>query len=109
MTTDPLIVTHSLPLRGADPEKLAAALAVGPGIHEVRAEEDGLHIAITYDIRRASLDDVERALVEAGATEPAGLIEKIRLAWTRFTEENTRVSVTTPYRECCNKPPVIPK
>ncbi|MFA6021089.1 MAG: hypothetical protein WC722_12570 [Rhodospirillales bacterium] len=105
MTTDSLVVTHSLPLRGADARKLTAILSAKPGIRSILTGEDGRNAAITYDLLLLSLSDIETAVDAAGAKEPLGMLKKVRLGWTKFTEQNVRDRMLAPIRDCCNRPP----
>ncbi|MDK9720954.1 MAG: hypothetical protein OEL53_07200 [Rhodospirillales bacterium] len=105
MPTDSFIVSHSLPLRGADINKLTAILSNMQGIQAICAEERGRQVTLTYNLLLVGLSDIENAFDVAGAKEPLGLIKKIHRSWTKFTEQNARDSVLAPIRDCCNRPP----
>jgi hypothetical protein len=105
MTTDSLIVTHTIALNGAAAEALVAALTAKPGVKSVRAEANGDRFEVTYDLRHLRLDDVEQAAVAVGATPPKGVLTMIRRRWIRFTDENLFSSVSAPAAPCCNRPP----
>ncbi len=105
MTTDPLIITHTVPLRGADATSVVAALTAAPGVRHIAADAEGRHVHITYDLRHLRGDDIEKAIDGAGARPATGPLTSLRRSWRRFTEGNILASVSRPYSSCCNKPP----
>jgi len=88
MTTDPLIVTHTVRVPVAAVESALAALMPKPGIEEVHAEPDGRRVMVTYDLDRVRFDEIERALTPAGAKPSGGPVNFLRRRWVRFTENN---------------------
>lgn len=105
MTTDALIVTHTIPLNGAAAEAVIVALTAKPGVKSVCAEANGDRFEVTYDLRHLRLDDVEQAAVAVGAKPPKGVLNTIRRNWIRFSDENLFSSVSAPAAPCCNRPP----
>ncbi|KAF0224643.1 MAG: hypothetical protein FD176_825 [Rhodospirillaceae bacterium] len=105
MTTDSLIVTHTIALNGAAAEAVVAALTAKPGVKGVRAEANRDRFEVTYDLRHLRLDDVEQAAVAVGAIPAKGILNTIRRGWIRFTDENIFSSVSAPAAPCCNRPP----
>ncbi|MDO8608700.1 MAG: hypothetical protein Q7R40_19385 [Phaeospirillum sp.] len=107
MTGAPLVVSHTLRLRGAAAESVVTALRNRPGVRALDLTDDGRSMEIVYDLRHLRIDDVEAALAMAGAGPAHGLLQWLRRGWTRFTEENILASVSAPVSPCCSRPPGI--
>lgn len=105
MTRAPLIVTHSLSFNGIGIEAATAALAVLGGGADIDAGSRGTRLIIHYDLHRLRLDDIEKAMAEAGGRPAGGIFEKIRRSWMRFTDENRLSNAEVPSHGCCNRPP----
>ncbi len=108
MTTDPLVVTHTIALGAPTPAAVAAvvaALAATPGVHDAHAASGGLRVKVCYDLRHLRLDDVAAAIRAAGATPAGGLLAGLWRRWASFTENNMLASVRAEVRPCCNLPP----
>lgn len=105
MSTEMFIVTHRIPLRGAETTAVVAALNDLQGVNFVEADSHGRHIRISYDLRHLSVDDIEMAVDACGGQPAKGLISALRRAWVRFTDDNTLTTVAAPVSPCCSRPP----
>jgi hypothetical protein len=104
MTSDPLVVSHTLSLSAQDIGPVVAALEAEPGIADVHADKGG-HLTVTYDLRHLRLDDIETIAAKAGATPAGGLFNSLRRGWIKFTDDNIASNVSAPVSPCCNRPP----
>jgi len=87
MTTNPLLVTHTVPLAVAEVAAALTRLEALPGVEAVLSDEADYGLTVTYDVGQVRLDQIEVAL--AGATRPpGGLFNALRRRWVRFTEDN---------------------
>ena len=105
MTTDPLVVTHTIALGGADAAAVVAALAATPGVHDAHAVGHGRQVKVSYDLRHVRLDDVEKTAAAAGAALARGVLAALWRNWAAFTEDNKLASVRAEVRHCCSQPP----
>jgi hypothetical protein len=92
MTTNPLTVTHTVPLPIITIDAVLSTLGSKAGIRAVRVDHDGQRLSVTYDIDRIRFDDIERALIPAGAKPPGGPLNYMHRRWVRFTENNLLAS-----------------
>lgn len=78
--------------RGTSAEEQASAMELLDGLDAVlKLEPDGPHaVAITYDLRRVSLSEIERALVELGFALDTRMLARLRRAVSRYCESIER-------------------
>jgi len=102
MTAGSLTVTRRIRLK-TSPSTAAELLTGIPGIETVRPVGDR-RLEVTYNLSHLRLDDVERRLVDGGATLADTLWHSLRKNWLRFTETNL-VDQAHIVHHCCNTPP----
>lgn len=73
------------------------------GVREV--DVNSCDVAIEYDLLEATAEQIERALVDAGADLGSGWPAQLKRGWVQYTEENELDNLTTGDAACCNKPP----
>lgn len=105
MTTEALVVTHTVSLRGADAGKVATTLAARPGVRQVYSDEAERHLHITHDLGYLRRREIEKIIDAAGGRPTTGIFAAFQRSWARFTEDNVLASVGHPYSSCCNRPP----
>ncbi|MBF0282956.1 MAG: heavy-metal-associated domain-containing protein [Magnetococcales bacterium] len=96
-------VTHTLELAGMiSPEsgkQVAALLRAVDGVLEVAPEWDKGRVAVTYDLWRTHIEDLEKALEAAGYPPEDDFWPRLKLDWIHFTEHNELDNLTaTPRR-----------
>ena len=85
-------------------ETIARHLQSLDGIEAVEADHHSGRVRVTYHLQRMRLDTVADALADLGYPPSGGWFERLRQAWTLFTEEN-QVANLKHVPHCCNKPP----
>jgi YHS domain-containing protein len=73
------------PLDEAHAATLAASIGAMMGIEALVIE--GSHMAVTYDLLQATAEQIEAALVKAGAQLGSGWGERLRRGFVHYTEE----------------------
>ncbi len=73
------------------------------GVQHVHIENR--RVSIDYNLLEARAEQIERALLEAGATLGSGWSERLKRGWIHYTEENELDHLASSEAACCNKPP----
>jgi len=66
---------------------------------------EGNRIAIDYNLLEVNANQIEQALVNAGAAMGSGWAERLKRGWVHYTEENELDNLVAPEAACCNKAP----
>ncbi len=67
---------------------------------------DKRRVSIDYNLLEARAEQIEKALLKAGAALGSGWGERLKRGWIHYTEENELDHLAADDAACCNKPPV---
>ncbi|KIL98850.1 hypothetical protein CCC_02300 [Paramagnetospirillum magnetotacticum MS-1] len=101
--THRLIRTITLSLAPNAPATIVETLARPEGILDLKLLGP-FAIMITYDLRHATLADMERWLAANGVNLSTGLFARLRRLWLAFKDENRR-DQNSIVHQCCSVPP----
>jgi len=104
MSHPPLPRTRHLALADSpDPAVLDRIAAIG-GVESVRLRDDRRKIALTYDLQRATLADLEPLLIAAGLALSRRPHHRWSRAWAAFQDDNIRSNARLRHQCCCTPP-----
>jgi hypothetical protein len=62
-------------------------------------------LLVSYDSSLVGIRDIEALLDRAGIARASGFGWRLKSAWYRFLDENTRANAHSRGGACCNRPP----
>ncbi len=85
---------------GARSASAGGTVADLPGVIEARFDGSD-SLVLKYDLFETNLERIEAALTRLGIVPAAGLFERIKRGWIRFTEKNEYDNLMSLPTNCC--------